>query len=51
MIAFNATFKCPKVFLPIIDISSIIKILGAGISFSTYEEFHHLAFHARRMSS
>ena len=50
VIIFNARSKCPEASLPIIDLSSVIKtFLSTGICFSTYEEFHHLAFHTRRM--
>ena len=35
--AFNATSKCPKVSIPIADISSVIKRLSTGICFSTHE--------------
>ena len=51
MITFNARSKCPKVSLPITDISSIIKTFKYWcICFSTYEEFRHLAFYTRRIS-
>ena len=44
MTVFNVRFKYPKVYLPITNISSIIK----DWYFSTYEEFRHLASYTHR---
>ena len=41
MVAFKARTKCPKVSLPY----PLPELLSTGICFSTYEQFHHLAFY------